>query len=95
MSRIPFILDPGKKTPKTIEKIKKKNSFLHYFFPKRDDIGRVRYKQNLVPNSIHSRPGDKNSEKNCKKIQKIKKPISGIISIQNGLRQAGKERKKI
>ena len=34
-------------------------------------------------------------QKNSKKIQKIKKPLSGIISIQNGLREAKKEKKNI
>ena len=30
-----------------------------------------RKKKNLVPNSVHTRPGDENSEKNRKKIQKF------------------------
>ena len=36
-----------------------------------------------------------NSEKNSKKIEKIKKPLSDIIFSQNGMRQAKKEKKKI
>ena len=36
-------------------------------------------KKNLVPNSIHTRSGQENSEKNSKKIQKILKPLSGNI----------------
>ena len=67
----------------------------HYFYPKRVEGGREREKRNLVPNSVHSRPEVENSKKKKKrkKIQKIKKVISGIISIQNGLREAEKERK--
>ena len=52
-------------------------------------------KKNLVPNSVYTRPGQENFEKNRKKNQKIKKINSGIISIQNGLSEAEKERKKI
>ena len=51
-------------------------------------------KKILVPNSVHTRPGQENSEKNSKKIQKIKKLNSGIISMQKGLREAEKEKKK-
>ena len=45
-------------------------------------------------NSVHTRPELENSKKNSKKIQKIKKVNSEIISIQNGLKVAEKERKK-
>ena len=48
-------------------------------------------KKILLPNSVHIRPELENSKKNSKKIQKIKKVNSGIISIQNGLREAEKE----
>ena len=51
-------------------------------------------KKILVPNSVYTQPGQENSENNSEKIQKIKKFNSGIISIQNGLREAKKERKK-
>ena len=51
-------------------------------------------KKNLDPYSVHSRPEEKNSVKNCKKIQKIKKALSGIIFNQNGMRFAEKEEKK-
>ena len=51
-------------------------------------------KKNLVPNSIHTRPGQENPKKNSKKIQKTEKPHSGIIFSQNGMRQIEKERKK-
>ena len=40
-------------------------------------------------------PSEKIPKKKVKKIQKIKKVNSGIISIQNGLREAEKERKEI
>ena len=43
-------------------------------------------KKILVPNSVHTRPRQENSEKNKKKIQKIKKPLSSIIFSQNGMR---------
>ena len=46
-------------------------------------------------NSVHTRPLEGNSEKNSKKIQEIKKILSGIIFSQNGMRYAEKERKKI
>ena len=64
-SRIPFILDPGKRIPKKIAK-NLKSSFRHYFQPKRDEIGREREKKNLLPNSVHTRLGQENSEKNSK-----------------------------
>ena len=43
-------------------------------------------RKNLVPNSAHTRPGQQNFEKNSKKFQKFKKPLSGIIVSQNGIR---------
>ena len=46
-------------------------------------IGREIGEKILVPNSVHSRPGKENSEKNSKKI--IKPPF-GIIFSQNGMR---------
>jgi len=49
-------------------------------------IGRKREKKNLVPNSVHTLPGQENSGKNSKKIQKIKIPHSSIIFSQNGMR---------
>ena len=85
MSQILFILDPGKKIPKKIAKkiIKLKKYFGHYFYPKRDEIGRESEKKTLVSNSVHTRPGQENSKKIEKKI---KKPLSGIISSQNEMR---------
>ena len=52
-------------------------------------------KKILPPNSVQTRHGQENSEKNSKKIEKIKKPLSGIVSSQNGMRQAEKKREKI
>ena len=46
------------------------------------DRPRKRKKKKWVPNSIHTRPRQENSEKNWKKIQKIKKPHSSIIFSQ-------------
>ena len=40
-------------------------------------------------------PGKKIPKKNSRKIQKIKKVNSRVISIRNGLREVEKERKKI
>ena len=51
-------------------------------------------KKNLLLNSVHTRLGQENSEQNRKKIEKIKKPLSDIISSQNGMRQDEKEKKK-
>ena len=48
--------------------------------------------QNRIPFIID--PGKKIQKKNIKKIQKTKKPLSGVIFSQNGMRQAEKERKK-
>ena len=49
-------------------------------------IGREREEKIFVSNSVHTQPGQENSEKNSKKIPKIKKPLSGIIFSQNGKR---------
>ena len=40
----------------------------------------------LVLNSVHTRSGQENYEKNSKKIQKIIKPLHGISFNQNGMR---------
>ena len=82
------MLDPGKKLPKKMsKKFKKlKNLFPHYFLPKRDEIGRESENKISVPNFVHTRPWEKNSEKNSKKIQKNKKPLPGFIFSQNGMR---------
>ena len=51
-------------------------------------------KKKIRENSVRTRPGKENFKKNSKKIQKIKQPHSDIISIQNGMRLAEKEKKK-
>ena len=58
-------------------------------------MGQEREKKILLPNSVPTQPKRENSKKKSKKIQKIKKVNSGIISIQTGLREAEKERKEI
>ena len=75
------MLSLGKKIPKKIVKEFKKlqNPFPALFLAKPEEIGREKEKKILVPNSVHTQPGQENSEKNSKKIQKIKKPLSGII----------------
>ena len=52
---------------------------------------RQKKKFKLVPNSVQTQPGQENSEKNSKKIQKIKKPLSSIFFSQNWMRLAEKE----
>ena len=88
----------GRKFPKEIakkiEKIKKPLSSI-IFSQNRMRQAEKERKKNFVPNSVHTRPGQENSEENSKKIQKIKKSLSGIIFSQNGRRQADKERKII
>ena len=94
MSRFPFILGLGKKIPiKIAKKFEKlKNQFPALFLAKmRVDRPRNREKKNFAPISVHTRPGEENSEKNSKKIQKIKKPLSGIISSQKVMRLVEKE----
>ena len=51
-------------------------------------------KKVLLQNSVHTRPGQENSEKNSKEIQKIIKPLPAIIFSQNGMRQAEKVKTK-
>ena len=56
---------------------------------------KAKKKKNLVPNLVHTRPGQENFEKNSEKIQKIKKPLSGIILTQNRMRLVEKSEKKL
>ena len=42
-------------------------------------MGHEREKKILLPNSAPTQPELENSKKNIKKIQKIKKPLSGIF----------------
>ena len=87
-SRIPFILDPGKKIPKKISKNSNNNktSSRHYFQPKLQEIGRKTENKILLQNSVHTRTKQENFKKNSTKIQKIIKPLPGIIFSQNGTR---------
>ena len=72
------------------KKFKKlKTSFQHYFQHK--GMRQAEKKKNLDPNAVPTQPKLENFKINNKKIQKIKKVNSGIISIQNGLREAEKE----
>ena len=73
---------------------KLKNLFPALFLAKTGFDRPRKKKKNLVPNSVITQPDVENSKKNSKKIKKIKKPLSGIISIQNGLLVAEKEEKK-
>ena len=70
LPRFPFKLGLGKKIPKKIgKKFKKlKNLFPVLFLAKRGrDRPRKGKKKILVPNSVHTRPGQENFEKNRKK----------------------------
>ena len=79
---------PTRKFRKEIAKKFKKlgNLFPALFLAKREEISRESEKKILVPNSVHTQPGQENSEKNSKKIQKIKKPLSENIFIENRMR---------
>ena len=62
------------KIPKKIAKKFKnlKNPFLELFLAKTErDRPKKRKKKILLPNSVHTRPGDENSEKNSKRIQEV------------------------
>ena len=80
--------DNSKKNCKKIQKIIKPLPS-NIFSQNGDEISRKKKKKKnkiLVPNSVQTRPVLENSEKNSKKIQKIIKPLPGIISNQNGMR---------
>ena len=76
-SRIPFILDPGKKITKKIakkfQKMKKLNSGIISIQKGLREAKKE--KKNLVLNSVPTRAGQENFEKDSKKIQKIKNQI--------------------
>ena len=98
-TRIPLILDPGEQITKKKQQTTSKNqstTIWLYFQPNCDDTGREREKTILDPNSAHTRRGGESSEKKCKKIQNIKKQLSGVSFSQNGIRQdeIGQERDK-
>ena len=80
------MLDPGKNIPKKITKKfkNKKTSFWLYFWSNWDWIDQEREKKILVPNFVLTQSCKENSEKNIDKIQKLKKPLSGIIFSQHG-----------
>ena len=69
-------------------------SFRNYLQPKRDEIDREREKKKFTPEFHSYSTQEENSEKNSKKIQKIKKPLSGIIYSRNWMRKAEKAKKK-
>ena len=50
-------------------------------------------KKKIVPNFIHTRPGEENSEKNSKKFENNKIALSSIIFSENG-DEVGRERWK-
>ena len=96
LSDINFILDPGKNIPKKIaKKLKKfKNLFLTLFSAKTGSDRSRKRKKNFTSEFHSNSTRARKFRKNCKKIVKIKKPLSDIIFNQNGTRQAGKKRKK-
>ena len=69
---------------KKLEKLK--NLFPALFLAKQDEVGQESEKKILLPNSVHTRPRQQNSEKNSKKIEKIQKPLSGILFSHDGMR---------
>ena len=74
-----------KKIAKNLKKIKKPLSSI---ISSQNGIGWAeKEKKNLVPNSVHSRPGHENSKKNSKKNEKS---LSNNIFSQNGIRWAEK-----
>ena len=75
------MLDQSKKIPKKIV-IK----FPALFLVNTDETSRKSENKILLQNSVHTRPGREKSEKNSKKIQKIIKPLPGIIFSPNGTR---------
>ena len=86
------ILDPNSVTTRSRQENSEKNTkklknpFLALFLAKMGwDKPRKREK-NFSPEFRSNSAREENCEKNSKKIQKIKKPISGIIFIQNGMR---------
>ena len=92
------MLDPGMKIPKkNRKKIQKvKNLFPALFLAKTGWYGPRKREKNFSPKFCsYPTRARKFQKKKSKKIQKIKKVNSGIISIQNRLREAEKERKEI
>ena len=77
---MPFILDPAKKIPKKVVKNCKnfKTSFDIISSQNGMREAEKEKKKILLQNSVHTRPGQENSEKSSKKIQKIIKTSSPI-----------------
>ena len=65
---------------KKFKKLKNLFPVLHLPKTSRDWPGK-RKKKNLVPNSVHTRPGIENSEKNSKKFEKSKKPLIALLNL--------------
>ena len=82
----------------TISKKKKfknwKTSFRCYFYTNRNDIRWEREKKILGSNPVHTRPGQKNSEKNRKKIKKLKNLFAALFLAKTGLDRPRKRKKK-
>ena len=93
-SCIPFKLDSGKKIPKKIaKKLKKLKIVLPTLFLAKTGRDRLRKREkNFTPEFRSYSTRQENSEKNSKKIETIKKPISDINFSQNGMRYAEKEK---
>ena len=49
-----------------------------------DEIGRKRWKKILVPNFVHTWPGEENSENDSKKIHKLKNLILALFLAKTG-----------
>ena len=86
--RIPFKLDSGKKIPKKIvKKLKKlKNLFPTLFLAKTERDRPRKREKNFTPEFRSYSTQTRKFQKNSKKIEKIKKPLSDIIFSQNGMR---------
>ena len=65
-----------------MQKIKKVNSGIISIQNGLSEAKKV--KKNLVPNSVHTRTGQEDSEKNSKKCQKIKKTLSALFLAKTG-----------
>ena len=98
MSRFPFILGLAEKIPiKIAKKFEKlKNHFPALFLAKtRVDRPRNREKKNFAPISVHTRPGEENSEQNSKKIKKLKNLFPELFLAKTGVDWPKKREKKI
>ena len=86
--RIPFIVDSGKKIPKKIAKKLKnlKNLFRILFLAKTGWDRPGKREKNFTPECRWNSTQTRKFQKNSKKIEKIKKPLSDIIFSQNGMR---------